>query len=152
MNKKILKKALCLILVMSCITTWAQESNKEMFYRNDLLGKKWVMYKNGNKKDPYFTFVFDNDSVTTTFFLNNKTKIVRYAYYLSDEFPLSFEDLLVGNSMAGCWLILNRNDVVSGIKQRDGGEMRIFTLNEHELSIGRSSEHQMILTAEPLDQ
>lgn len=27
MNKKILKKALCLILVMSSITTWAQDSN-----------------------------------------------------------------------------------------------------------------------------
>lgn len=46
MNKKILKKALCLILVMSSITTWAQDSNKDIFYRNDLLGKKWVMYKN----------------------------------------------------------------------------------------------------------
>ena len=44
MNKKILKKALCLILVMSSITTWAQNSNKDIFYRNDLLGKKWVMY------------------------------------------------------------------------------------------------------------
>jgi len=47
MNKKILKKALCLILVMSCISTWAQNSNKDIFYHKDLLGKKWVMYKNG---------------------------------------------------------------------------------------------------------
>lgn len=151
MNKKILKKALCLILVMSSITTWAQNSNKDIFYRNDLLGKKWVMYKNGNEKDPSFSFVFDTDSVTTTFFLNNQTKIVRYAYYLSDEFPLSFEDSLVGNSTNGCWLILNRNDIVNGIKQRDGGEMRIFTLNEHEFSIGKSPEYQMIFIAEPLE-
>ena len=36
---------------MSSITTWAQDSNKDIFYRNDLLGKKWVTYKNGNEKD-----------------------------------------------------------------------------------------------------
>ena len=34
---------------MSSITTWAQDSNKDIYYRNDLLGKKWVMYKNGNE-------------------------------------------------------------------------------------------------------
>jgi hypothetical protein len=64
---------------------------------------------------------------------------------------LSFEDSLVGNSTKGCWLILNRNDIVNGVKQRDGGELRIFTLNEHEFSIGNSPEYQMKLTAEPLE-
>ena len=38
MNKKILKKALCLILVMSSITTWAQNSNKDLFYYNSFQG------------------------------------------------------------------------------------------------------------------
>lgn len=86
----------------------AQDSNSSTFYRNNLLGKKWTMSKNDNGQYYAFTLVFENDSVTATITMDSKTTTICYAYYLSDYFPVSFDETQVGNTISGNWLLLNR--------------------------------------------
>ncbi len=129
----------------------AQDSNSSTFYRNKLLGKKWTMSKNDNGQYYAFTLVFENDSVTATITMDSKTTTIRYAYYLSDYFPVSFDETQVGNTISGNWLLLNRYDVINGNTKREGAEMRIFSLTDEEFSFGKSSKYPMILKAKPLN-
>lgn len=109
------------------------------------------MSKNDNGQYYAFTLVFENDSVTATITMDSKTTTIRYAYYLSDYFPVSFDETQVGNTISGNWLLLNRYDVINGNTKRDGAEMKIFSLTDEEFSFGKSPKYPMILKAKPLD-
>lgn len=72
------------------------------------------------------SMVFDNDLVTC--FTKINTEVVsrlRYAYYLTDAFAISFDDSKVGKPCSGNWLITNNTIIVNG---RENVKIRVISV------------------------
>lgn len=126
--------------------------NDTSYYSEKLLGKKWRMTQKVNGKNVLFSLKFDKDSVTNVIIIDNETTILRYAYYLSDEFEDNFDTTSVGKYSKGKWLNLCRLYKVNEMTKTDRANMKIFSLTDSMFSYGQSPSYPMILTAEPLDQ
>lgn len=148
--------SLCLIITISWQTISAQTA--VTFNKESLIGKKWarkmtfipqsleeardgkiikvgtkdITIKEGQVME--ISMVFENDSVTC--FTKIDTEVVsrlRYAYYLSDSFAISFDDSMVGKPCSGNWLITNNTIIVNNRKKQDGGRFKITTLTDEEM-------------------
>lgn len=165
---------LCLLVMMLCQAISAQTAviiNKEA-----LIGKKWakrmtfipntleeardgktikvetrdITIRSGQVMET--SMVFDNDSVTC--FTKINTEVVsrlRYAYYLTDAFAISFDDSKVGKPCSGNWLITNNTIIVNGREKEDGGRFKITSFTDDEIVMNMpGSGYYTTFTAEPL--
>lgn len=149
MKKNIKSLIVLFVAVLLCQTVSAQNTpDGKSFESKDLVGTKWSMSKEIEGKKFHFALVFEKDSVTNTVIMDEKTTVIRYAYYLSDNFEYTYDFSNIGKDTKGIWLNMFRFDRVDNRQKYEGANMRIFTLTETEFSFGQSPSHPMTLVRE----
>ena len=150
--KTVAKSIIIILMISICQVACAQgmPNDTTTFYREKLLGKKWATTKNIQGKVISCSYVFDKDSITNTFIINNDTTVLRYAYYLANTPHDRFNSSFVGTRSEGSWLILCRLYTQNGMARTDRANMKIFSLTDNELSFGKSPNFPLVLTAMPL--
>ncbi len=176
MNTKTMKTRMicCLLMAVTFQTVNAQltEEASNMYSKADLIGIKWTKKMTANPRNGEATLdfngrevkvkagdevslshIFDKDSVSYIMKVNDEEMVLRYAYYLSDNFEFSYDYSEEGKDSTGSWINLNKDMMVNGKKKDDGTNLRIISLTKEKLVIGfKGNKATVELTAEPLDK
>lgn len=143
MNTKtmITKIMYCLLMTTTCLAVSAQTTGDSptKYSKADLIGIKWTKKTIANPRDGEITLdfngrnvkvktgdevflihIFDKDSVSYIMKANDDEMVLRYAYYLSDNFELSYDYSEEGKDSKGNWINLNKDMIVNGKKKDDG--------------------------------